>query len=240
MRIMKFTLLTFMMLLLVTSAQANWSNEISVSAGDGPDLDVDPFTGHLHITAMNNGVIYTEMNPNGTIINQERVPNTLGIPGAGAFGTAISVDTDGNPHVCYRTDNGNHIYDLYYTFKDQNGWSSPLLIAEDVKRGYMVRIDVDNQNRVHGVHGSAIGDNVWGPVTYFRIENGSVTKRHNDLTKYRADDRVEIDASDGDNVHIIIGCPDPNGGPVSYWRSADAGNTIQYVGDIHEIGRAHV
>ncbi|MBD3289057.1 PKD domain-containing protein, partial [candidate division KSB1 bacterium] len=234
MRSIKFALLMTMVFFIAGSVNANWSNESSVSAGAGPDLDIDPVTGHLHISAMNNGVIYTEMDPNGAIIHQERVPNTGGIPGAGVFGTAISVDTEGNPHVCYRTDDGNHIYDIYYTHKDQSGWSTPLLIDENVKRGYMIRIDVDAQNRVHGVYGSAEGDNVWGPVTYFRIENGSITKRHNNLTQYRADDRVEIDASDGDNIHIILGCPDPNGGPVSYWRSTDGGNTMQYAGDIHD------
>jgi len=230
-----YTILALICLLVLNvKLQAQWSNEISVSAGEAPDLDIDPLSGHLHIVALNNGALYTETDVNGTILNQELVPGTAGITGRWAFGVTVAVDNEGHPHFCYRKYVGDTKYDVYYIYKDATGWSNPLLISNNVLRGYMVRMDIDAGNRVHIVRGSASDGNVWGPVDYFRIENGAVVHTQTGLTNYRADDRVEIDASFSNELHILLGCPDPNGGPVSYWRSTDSGNNINFVGDIHD------
>ncbi|MEE4312312.1 MAG: malectin domain-containing carbohydrate-binding protein [candidate division KSB1 bacterium] len=212
---------------------AEWSGELNISSGTAPDLDIDHATGHLHIVSLNNGVVYTKTDALGNVIVQENVPGTAGIPGEGYFGATVAVDNNGDPHVCYRTDEGNFKFNIYYVYKTGSGWSSPLLVSDRVTRGYMVRMDIDSQNRVHIVRGSAVSD-VFGPVKYYRIENGVVVDTQDNLTSYRADDRVEIDASYGDQLQIILGCPNPNGGPVTYWRSLDGGDNINTLGDIHD------
>ncbi|MBN1155238.1 PKD domain-containing protein [candidate division KSB1 bacterium] len=211
-----------------------WSNEINVSAGTAPDLDIDQF-GNLHIVGLNNGVVYTRMDANGVMLEQQTVPGTVGIPNEWAFGVTVAADLDGNPHVCYRTDAGNLSYNIYYIRRQGGTWGTPLQIAANVLRGHMVRMDIDAANRVHIIHGMLTGD-VVGKVKYYRLENGSVVDPQDNLTSYRVDDRVEIDASHPDDVHLILGCPNPGGGPVSYWRSENSGAQINYVGDIHYSG----
>ena len=212
-----------------------WSDEIDVSAGAAPDLDIDAF-GNLHIVSLNNGVIYTKMDQNGSILDQGNVPGTSGIPGELFFGVTVAADMNGNPHICYRTDAGNYYYNVYYIAKQGANWGTPLQIAGNVKRAYMVRMDIDSANRVHIIHGSSTGSSVIGPVKYYRIENGSIVDTQDNLTTYRADDRVEIDAGYSNQLHIIIGCPNPFGGPVSYWKSENSGAQIDFVGDIHYSG----
>jgi len=228
-----YIILIFSMLGVQVNLSAQWSQEKNISSGKAPDLDVDPNNGHLHIVALNNGVLYTETDAAGTIINQEQVTGTAGIPNEWYFGVTVAVDNVGYPHVCYRTDSGNYKYNVYYIRKTASGWGDPVLVSENVIRGYMVRMDIDAENRVHIVRGSAV-DDVWGPATYYRIENGTVVHSQENLTSFRADDRVEIDASNDNELHIILGCPNPGGGPISYWRSYNSGDDIDLVGDIHD------
>jgi len=124
------------------------------------------------------------------------------------------------------------IYDGYYTYRTSDRWNTPVKLFNDIARGYVFRIDIDSQNRVHIGHGSR-EENVWGPVSYYRLENGEVTKQYGGITRYRADDRLEIDSGTNNNVHLILGCPDSNGGPVTYWRSTNGGDSWSNIGDIH-------
>lgn len=212
----------------------NWSDEITISAGVAPDMDIDQF-GNLHIVHLNTGVVYTRADQNGTILEQQMVPGTSGIPGESYFGVTVAADMDGNPHVCYRSLVGGNYFNIYYIRRQGGVWGTPLLLAGNVLRGYMVRMDIDTANRVHIIRGFSTGD-VAGKVTYIRIENGVIVDTQSDLTFYRADDRVEIDASYQNQVHMILGCPNPLGGPVSYWKSENSGEQVNFVGDIHYAG----
>jgi hypothetical protein len=221
-------------------AQFTWESPVWISPGDNPDIDIDRRNGHLHVICMRNGVLYTELDGAGNILLQEPVPGAEGDAGEWQFGATIAVDSEGYPHVCYRDweETGNpddRFYDIYYTRKRESGWAgTPLQVANHVWRGYAVRMAIDGLDRVHIVHGSALEDEIiGGPASYYRITGGFIELRRDDLVSYRADDRLEIDASGSGNVHIILGSPDPNGGPVSYYRSQDGGGTLFFMGDIH-------
>ena len=211
----------------------DWSSPIRISSGSTPDLDIDPITGYLHIISMSSsGVTYTKMNQSGSILQQELVPGSGYDRGGFRFGASVSVDKDGKPYVCYRVLQHDDVYDGYYTYRNSTGWSSSVKVFNDVARGYVFRIDFDSNNRAHIAHGSK-EENVWGPVTYYRLVNGQLAKKKTGMTKYRADDRIEIDSGPGNNVHLILGCPDSNGGPVTYWRSTNGGDSWSKTGDIH-------
>ena len=64
------------------------------------------------------------------------------------------MDSQGFPHIGYRDYRGDKEYDLYYIYKSSSGWSSPLKIAEKVLRGYVVRLAVDDADRVYYCHSS--------------------------------------------------------------------------------------
>ncbi|MDZ7262244.1 MAG: hypothetical protein ONB05_09095, partial [candidate division KSB1 bacterium] len=216
----------------ITLLGQQWSPPIRISGGRTPDLDIDPKTGHLHIISMYNGVTYTNVAADGTILFQESVPGANSDEGGWRFGASVSVDTLGCPYVCYRIFKDPDLYDGYYTYRTASGWSTPVRLFKDVKRGYVFRIDIDSQNRAHIARGSA-EDNVWGTVTYYRLINGQYSREEGGFTKYRADDRLEIDSGPNNNVHLILGCPDDNGGPVTYWRSINGGDSWVRIGDIH-------
>ncbi|MCI0516057.1 PKD domain-containing protein [candidate division KSB1 bacterium] len=234
---MKHTILGLGLWLLLIGAGtgiAQWSSPTEISWGSVPDMDIDPRTGNVHVVIVSNTqqILYTLLNAEGRILNQETVPHVNNERGEGYFGPSIAVDTLGFPHIAFRNYNGNNTFDLHYIYKNARGWSEDLKVADAILRGYSFRIDVDRLNRVHLAYGSASKD-VWGPVTYLRIERGVVVDLQTGLTKYRADDRIEIDARGRQEVHLIMGCPDPDGGPVTYWRSTNGGEVLEKVADIH-------
>lgn len=231
-RILLFTILAFL-ITLSHQGFGQWSNPVEVSWGEAPDMDIHPQSGQVHIVAITNNkeLTYTVVSQEGFVMSQENIPGVSTEHFAGHFGPSVAVDTLNYPHIFYRSYVNNNQYDLYYIYKNELGWSKPLIIAHRVTRGYAVRIDVDKKNRAHLAYGSA-GTDVWGPVTYVRVENGAITKTHTNITKYRADDRIEIDSRFDDEVQLILGCPDPKGGPVTYWRSANGGDQLLHIGDI--------
>ena len=219
------------------TAQGSWSEQIMISGGDCPDFDIDRIRGNLHIVTMVNGVTYTVMDPDGVILSQETVPGSGNDQGIWTFGATISVDDYGNPHICYRDTinyRGMYYFSIFYITKDENGWSSRILISENEWRGYMVRMTVDGQDRVHIARGNAqLGTIINGRVAYYHIMNHQKEVIRDDITPYRADDRLELDATDWGEVHLVLGHPSFNGEAVTYWRSSDWGATMQLVGPIH-------
>ena len=232
----KLIRLGILAILLITSTVfgAKWSEPITISDGSAPDLDIDPITGNVHIvTATRNfKLLYSKIAPNGNTISQEYVPSATAERGYGHFGPSVAVDQNGYPHIAYRQYDHNSKYTLFYVYKTALGWSQPLEIARSVLRGYVFRIDVDGLNRVHIAHGSSDND-VWGPVTYYRIENGNIVTHHEGLERYRADDRLEIETFGDNDLHLLLGSPDPNGGAITYWRSLNGGGQLLRFGDIH-------
>lgn len=229
-----FFTMIFCSMLLISLAQADWSEPVEIGIGTGPDLDINTKTGELHVVsvALSGNIQYTKMDRDGNILDQEFVPGVTGERGRGYFGPSIAVDTAGYAHIAYRIEDEELYFDLYYIHQTATGWSTPILVANDVYRGYCFRIDIDDANRVHLAYGTG-GDDVWGPVTYVRIEDDAIVDTQTNITKYRTDDRIEIDSRGSSDVEIILGCPDPDGGPISYWRSTNSGDNFSYVGDIH-------
>lgn len=222
--------IVFLLFMQVNVYSQNWSEEIPIVNGKSPDLDIDPKTGNLHIICIQNGTgaIYIEMTSSGTVIRQEVIPGTEREQSSFSFGASISVDLDGNPHVAFRVPLGYSYYSSYYAFRSSAGWSTPILLSHDTYRGYVVPIDVDKSGYAHIARGSASGDGdepMIGPVKYFKHLKTLRDKEIDDFKRYRCDDRLEIDASYENQVHMILGCPDypVGGGPVTYWRSFDGG-----------------
>jgi hypothetical protein len=221
---------------------AQWSDPVVISDGFSPDFAIDPNTGHLHVVAILDGVIYTETDETGHIITPSQViPGTSKDVEYWSFGATVAVDQAGFPHVCFRVPKGDNHYDLYYTRKTLSGWlKNPLLVSSNRDRGYMVRMAVDSNNKVHVVQGYMTG-NIVGPVTYFRIRDNFVEHTIDNLnplaTYYRTDNRIEITVDEQNVIHVITGCPGipnlTNEGPVTYFRSTDGGNTFQSIADIH-------
>jgi len=219
------------------SAQHQWSDPITISGGVSPDFDIDRNTGHLHIISMYSGVIYTETNRLGEILVHEAIPGTETESGGWNFGASIAVDSEGNPHVCYRFPLDYLLYNIYYVQRSYTGWGPPYHIASNVTRGYMVRLEVDPFYRTHIAWGIATSG-LWGNVSYVCIQDRRIIIRQDNIAGpnlYRADDRIEIDASNDGIAHLAIGCPNSEQGPISYYRSQSAGSYLEYVADIHAI-----
>ncbi|MBN1351553.1 PKD domain-containing protein [candidate division KSB1 bacterium] len=233
---MKKGLAFVIILVAFTSAFAQiWYDPIFVSDGIAPDLDVDPKTGYLHVLAVKDStLIYTVMNEQGTQLSQEVVPGILKEKAEFYLGPSVAVDTAGFPHIAYRinVNPGDVTFDIFYIYKSESGWSEPVEIDTSVQRGYCARIDVDGYNQVHLAYGSVIGETVWGPVTYKKIVDGEIATTIPNLEKYRGDDRLEIDARGMGAIHLLLGSPDPAGGPVTYWRSNDGGESFQSLDNI--------
>jgi len=225
-----------------TSQAQEWSPEIVVSDGTTPDLDIDPVTGHLHIITMIDrvGVRYIEMDNSGNIIGTpEIVPGSEEDLGGANYGASISVSPDGKPYVCYRIPGNFPKFSVRYTYKTASGWATAINLGDNIYRGWIVQIDVDKNGVSHIARGSATGDDpepMVGPVTYYNFLNSQLRHKKEDITKYRCDDRVEIDASYQNQVHLILGCPDypKEGGPVWYWRSKDSGTNWESM-EIHSV-----
>ena len=124
---------------------------------------------------------------------------------------------------------GDWFYELYYTSKTAAGWSDPLKISGGRERGYVVKMAVDNQNRIHIVQSSVstVFGAPWGNVTYYQVYNNSLIKSsmitNPNQKEYRVDNRFEIDCRKTAYLHLVVGCPDPSHGPVYYYRSFDGG-----------------
>ncbi|UCE06955.1 MAG: tandem-95 repeat protein, partial [bacterium] len=194
------------------------------------DLDIDPKTGELHVVCVLNGTgaQYIKLDNSGNILLKETIPGTEDEQGGITYGPSISVDPQGRPHVTFRIPEGGHYYSSYYTYKTESGWVSRIPLSIDTYRGWVVRVDVDSAGSAHIGRGSATGEEpevMIGPVKYFNFLNNNLNYEQDGFTRYRCDDRIEIDAGFGNQVHMILGCPDypATGGPVWYWRSFDNG-----------------
>ncbi len=220
-----------------------WSDPILISGGDTADMDVDPKTSNVYILTMNNGVMLTKVSPTGVILSQEKVPGADNDQGGWHFGASVAVDMNGYPHVCYRVYEGDDpdgapTYSIYYVKKTAVGWQNKIRLSQYVRRGYMVRIDVDESNIAHVVHGFIFDEegSIHGRIKYVRINNNVIDKQHELGATlpyvYRADDRIEITTRPPAEVHVISGIPDPNG-KVYYFYSKDRGNSFTTWGDIH-------
>ena len=222
-----------------------WSIEKELRNGDTPEMDIDENTGNVFVLSMDNGVKYTILNKDGNIISQESV-DVSGAnldSGLGNFGAAIAVDSKGYPHICFREYVGKDpdntpLYTVYYVRRTASGWSNRVILAQRVRRGYMIRIDIDENDVAHIVQGFIFDEtgSIWGRIRYFRVENDAVesTKILGESKQfvYRADDRIEIETFTGGYVHVISGIPNPNG-PVYYFFSSNGGDTFSDGIDVH-------
>jgi len=220
--------------------QYNWSGSLRISSGNNPDMVVDRRTGNLHVVTVKNGVVYVKKDSIGHDLIRETIPLTNREVGEYHFGPSVAVDVDGNPHVCYREYRSDtDTYDLFYTWRDSIDWLVPFKLSQNVPRGYVVRMAVDSQNRVHIAQSSESEKYLvpYGNVTYFRIVNGMRDKTemitNPDLKQYRVDNRFELDANGDGTVYLIIGFPNNSQGPILYFRSDDAGDTWNFIADIH-------
>jgi len=233
----KYVLFSIFSLMLINGALADWSDLIPISAGNTPDLAIDRNNGTVHILTIHTGLKYTKCDPDGNIISQEPVPGADQEQGGTNFGASIAVDTEGNPHIVFRVrKQGSAEYAGYYIYKRSNGtWSTPLQLYPFTERGYNLRIAVDGFNNVHIVHSRYVGDGL-GKLTYFRINNGTITITHPDFSggyKYRTNDHVEIDVSRGGKVYIVAGCP-VDGATFQCFVSHDQGQTLTILGNVHD------
>ncbi len=217
-----------------------WSDPILIASGDTPDIDIDPITGNIYILSMKNGVTLTKVSPEGLILEQENVPGAESDRGGGHFGASVAVDSKGYPHVCYRyydgpDDDGTPTYTVFYVKKDAQGWRDRIWLAQNVRRGYVIRIDVDENDVAHIAQGF-IYDDIFGRIRYYRIIENQIEKQEvlglDYPYIYRGDDRLEITTSPGGRVEIVSGVPNPNG-PVYYLVSKDSGDKFSNYGDIH-------
>lgn len=218
-------------------AQVEWSSPIPVSQGTCPDLDINKRDGTLHIVTMYQGVTYTVMDSLGNLISQEQVPNTRNDLGEWYFGAAIALDAAGNPHVLYRKPLGyDNRFDLYYITKQSNSWGQPVLIAEALRRGYIVRLVVDQANQVHIAQGyiPETYSVPYGAANYYQVyENSLVTsKTHEGMVPYRVDSRLEIGLTSDGTAHLILGNPDVRNGNIQYYSISQGGSAIANKGDL--------
>ncbi len=247
--------LIFLFLFLLISIRCNflysqenwvWSEPIDILIhGSTPDFDIDRRNSHLHILSMKEfggGIRYTEIDSVGNIlINAYEVPAIYDDLGGIYFGAAIAVDQQGHPHICYRRHLGDWYYHLYYIYRTDSGWSDNKRIAAHVQRGNVVRMDIDGNNRVHIIH-SSLNDSLWASVTYYQIQNGEVIgnltqditnpKNSNEIL-FRLDNSFELAASHDGNVHVVIGCPFPKYGKITYFYSPDHGESFIKWGHLH-------
>jgi len=226
-------------------SQIQWEKYENVLWGITPDLAIDPRNGELHVLGLYQGIAYRKLDVDENWTRPEMIPNSggeIGLLSASYFGPAIAVDQNGKPHICYRTNaipntayKDHHRTHIYYRYRTESGWSDPLLVAEDIRRGYVVRMAIDQNNVVHVVH-SEVDDptaGVIGTFSYYQIWNNNVRKRQIRLGRHRADNRLEIDVDPDGGVHVIVGNPDPQHGPIDYYTSPGGMNDLAFKEDIH-------
>lgn len=230
----------FILCIAVPLFAQQWSEPITISSGDTPDIDIDPITGNMYVLSMKNGVTLTKVGPNGTILEQESVPGAESDEGGGHFGASVAVDSKGFPHVCYRfyegtDEDGTPLFTAFYARKTAQGWQDRIRISQNIRRGYVVRIDVDEKDVAHVIQGF-VNEEIWGHIRYFRISDNKINKQEtlglNYNYIYRGDDRIEITSRPGGFIYIVSGVPNPNG-PVYFLMSKDGGEKFSNLGDIH-------
>ncbi len=229
-------LFVFSMLFFLPSAHAQWSDEMVISEGSNPDLDIDWKTGNAYILSMYNGITVTKIDMNGKILFQEIVTGASGDAGGNSWGGGIAVGPNGEPHIMFRQYHGSLLYSGFYTFKQANGsWSSPLKIYEQLYRAWTPRIDVDELGRAHIGYGYGDNQTIHGDIYYRRVENGKITAQKDGISDYRADVNWEICATPDGEIHIINGRASypVQGGPIYYYNSLNGGEKWEGRGDIH-------
>ncbi|MEJ2627078.1 MAG: PKD domain-containing protein, partial [bacterium] len=223
-----------------------WSEPIQIQYhGDTPDIDVDRKNSHAHIISMKTygeGILYSEVDSLGNVlIKGSQVPTDFGDKGGIYYGATVAVDQQGYPHIIYRRHLANYwYYHLYYIYKTSNGWSKDKLIATNVRRGYIVRMDIDGNNRVHLIY-SSVNDSLWGKVTYYQIQDGEVVNQLSQtLTDpqsqediiFIVENRFDIESSYDGSVHVVLGCPFRRNGSITYFYSNDNGENFTEWGQI--------
>ena len=214
-----------------------WTEPIIIGGGNAPDLDIDPATGTLYITHHDPNVIFTKVDWQGNLIEQEAVDVAArDTKGGKRFNATVAFDPVLKlPHICFRENDSGDLFSVYYTRRRADGtWKDPLQLISKTVRAYSVRIDVDSYGVAHVVHGRTTGGSVRGDAIYYRIVNHAVDNRVKGLTDYRVDDRVEITVGGDSLVHVILSSPDDfsRGGAITYYRSVDGGRTLDLIGDI--------
>ncbi|MBN1154506.1 T9SS type A sorting domain-containing protein [candidate division KSB1 bacterium] len=239
------TVLFSILFLSVDGLSQEWSNEVYLTKGLNPDLHVDPLTGKVHVIGVmeGKGAIYIKTDKSGVKLDSLIVPNSGFEQGRFKFGPTIAVDSKGYAHVGLRQERGvNNNYDIFYTHQTEDNWTTPKKIGNYVLRGYVTRIAVDGEDRIHFAYGSMdpTWPNITGPVHYYLIKDDQILKEQHKIVQIRADERFELDASSDGYVGLVTSDlhypPDPpDGGPIYYWYSVEPGDTLGYIGDIRDI-----
>lgn len=139
---------------------------------------------------------------------------------------ALSIDPDGGLHTLIRTGEAGGYdagFPIQYRFRSADGeWGAPIPMGKPMKRNYCVGVVGINGALAYAVVSEGLG-NVWGPVHFYRIEAGSVTKEgvFNDV--WRSDNRVTFIRS-GEWVYLATGMNDPNG--AAFLFSAQIGDNL--------------
>ena len=218
----------------IIRAQSSWSDPILVVWANNPDLAIDRQRGLIHVVGLNNGVRYAVLDTLGNVQTEYKVPKSGTDYGRMNFGVSIDVDSQGFPHVVYKVPREEKFFDVFYVRKDTSGWRPKVSISARVWRGYVIRVAVDGSDRVHIARGRADWETEpTGFVNVYRAIDGNVVQVAEDLSPYRADDRLEIDAEADGTVHMVLGNPKRNQAAVPYFRSLDGGENWYLVADIH-------
>ncbi len=201
---------------------------IVVGTGGAPDLAIDKTNGNVHVVANNNGVDYYEFDKDGNLLRSETLQNTIGVQYGYNFGSAIAVDSQGNPHVCYARKASGDYYNVYYTFYNGTKWIFPTKISSNILRGYHMRMAIDDNDEVHIIRSEQTNpaDIVPSAATYYRIKDAQVTKTTTGLEFHRPDDHVDIGTFGQNDVHILLGYPNPSGQRLNYFRSDTNGDQL--------------
>ncbi|MCK5147449.1 T9SS type A sorting domain-containing protein [bacterium] len=235
-----------------TFAQSIWQGPSRVCGGNCIDFVINPVTGNLHVAAGNqyHGLIYTVLDSVGNQISEEVLDSTAP-EGNLNWGPTIVLDSDGYAHIVYKysihfnhTDDGpwEPDYNIGYLRQNSEGWSSRIKVASNVWRGYVLRMDIDSEDRIHlgisSVKEELLGQGPYGNITYYRIVDGSINMTQEllpDVEKqYRFDSRFEFAVTPDDNVHLLIGNPDYTFGVkhITYLRSTDHGDSWHFMEDL--------
>ena len=242
-----FMLVVLVMVFLISieGLSQEWSDPIKLTKGINPDLQVDPKTGDVHVIGVmeSKGAIYVSTDKFGIKQDSLIVPNSAFEQGRYKFGPTIAVDSKGQAHVGLRRERGvQSNYDIFYTHQTATGWTPLVKLGDYVLRGYVTRIAVDSEDRVHFAYGSMdpTWPNITGPVHYYLIKDDEILKEQHKIVQIRADERFELDTSSDGWVGLVTSDlhypPDPpDGGPIYYWYSKAPGDTLGYIGDIRDI-----
>ncbi|KAA3618949.1 MAG: PKD domain-containing protein [Calditrichaeota bacterium] len=223
-----------------TAVAQDWTDPaIDIGSGGAPDLAIDATNGDVHVVLNNNSVVYYEFDRDGNLIWSDTIPNTLGIQYGYNFGSAIDVDSEGNPHICYARHTGSDVYDVYYTRFNGSNWIFPTKISSQIKRGYHMRMAIDDNDEVHIIRSEQVlpDDITPSKATYIRVKDSQVNSTTTGLDFHRPDDHVDIATFGSNDVHLLLGYPNPNGRHVYYYRSDTNGD--QLIGP-QSIDAAHI